>query len=104
VAGNGTVRVVAARSGTFYRKKDESRGDVPDVHDVGRRRQRVAHHLARNLDLAIVAAADPPALRAHARRRGWHRLRLLSAGSGMFPASRHQEAAGTGIRPSAYGP
>jgi hypothetical protein len=49
----------------------------------GRRLQRVARHLARNLDLAIVAAADPPALRAHARRRGWHLLRLLGAGSGM---------------------
>jgi len=74
------------------------------VHDLGRRLQRVAHHLARNLDLAIVAAADPPARRANARRRGWHVLRLLSAGSGMFWASRHQEAAGTGIRLSAYGP
>src|SRR5215467_9459737 len=30
----------------------------------------VAHHLARNLDFAIVAAADLPALRAHGRRRG----------------------------------
>ena len=74
------------------------------MHDLGRRLQRVAHHLARNLDLAIVAAADPPALRAHARRRGWHLLRLLSARSGMFSTSRHQEAAGTGIRLSAYGP
>src|SRR5207253_2510928 len=42
----------------------------------------VAHHLAQNVDLAIVAAADPPALRAHARRQGWNRLRLLSAGVG----------------------
>src|SRR4030095_1794242 len=32
----------------------------------------VAHHLA---------AADPIALRAHARTRGWHRLRLLSCGA-----------------------
>jgi len=38
----------------------------------------VAHHLAQNVDLAIVAAANPPALRAHARRQGWHNLRLLS--------------------------
>ena len=30
----------------------------------------VVHHLARNLDLAVVAAADLPALRAHARARG----------------------------------
>jgi len=40
----------------------------------------VAQHLARNVDLAIVAAADPPALRDHARSRGWNNLRLLSAG------------------------
>ncbi|HEY3741729.1 MAG TPA: DUF899 family protein [Bryobacteraceae bacterium] len=39
----------------------------------------VAQHLAQNLDFAIVAAADPPALRAHARVRGWNNLRLLSA-------------------------
>jgi len=38
----------------------------------------VAHHLAQRLDLAIVAAADPAALRAHARRQGWDNLRLLS--------------------------
>lgn len=30
----------------------------------------VAHHLAQNLDFAIVAAADIPTLRAHARARG----------------------------------
>ena len=42
----------------------------------------VAHHLAQNVDLAIVAAADPPALRAHARRHGWNRLRLLSTAEG----------------------
>ena len=44
----------------------------------------VAHHLARNVDLAIVAAADPATLRAHARKRGWNRLRLLSAGDSTF--------------------
>ena len=44
----------------------------------------VAHQLARNLDFAIVAAADLPALRAHARRRGWNNLRLLSAGENTF--------------------
>ena len=42
----------------------------------------VAHHLARNVDFAIVAAADPPTLRAHARKRGWNKLRLLSAAEG----------------------
>jgi len=44
----------------------------------------VAHHLAQNVDVAIVAAADPKALRAHARNRGWDRLRLLSCGANTF--------------------
>jgi predicted dithiol-disulfide oxidoreductase (DUF899 family) len=44
----------------------------------------VAHHLAQNLDFAIVAAADLASLRLHARNRGWNRLRLLSAGSSTF--------------------
>jgi predicted dithiol-disulfide oxidoreductase (DUF899 family) len=44
----------------------------------------VAHHLAHNVDLAIVAAADPATLRAHARDRGWDKLRLLSAGESTF--------------------
>src|SRR6185436_8128217 len=38
----------------------------------------VAHHLAQNVDVAIVAAADPAALRSNARDRGWDRRRLLS--------------------------
>jgi predicted dithiol-disulfide oxidoreductase (DUF899 family) len=42
----------------------------------------VGHHLAQNVDFAIVAAADPTALRAHARRQGWNNLRLLSAAEG----------------------
>jgi predicted dithiol-disulfide oxidoreductase (DUF899 family) len=44
----------------------------------------VTHHLAQNLDLAIVAAADLASLRSYARMRGWNRLRLLSAGSSTF--------------------
>ena len=44
----------------------------------------VAHHIAPNVDFAIVAAADPVPLRAHARARGWNRLRLLSAGDSRF--------------------
>src|SRR5919204_3435434 len=44
----------------------------------------VAHHLAQNLDFAVVAAADVPTLRAHARTRGWDKLRLLSAGNNTF--------------------
>jgi len=60
----------------------------------------VAHHLARNVDLAIVAAADPATLRAYARGRGWHNLRLLSAGDSTFKydfrsedAEGHQDSA-----------
>src|SRR5205823_7419708 len=37
-----------------------------------------------SLDFAIVAAADLPTLRAHARERGWDKLRLLSAGNNTF--------------------
>ena len=44
----------------------------------------VAHHLAQNVDLAIVAAADPSTLRAYARERSWDKLRLLSAGDSTF--------------------
>jgi predicted dithiol-disulfide oxidoreductase (DUF899 family) len=44
----------------------------------------VAHHLAQNIDLAIVAAADPSTLRTHARKRGWDKLRLLSTGDSTF--------------------
>ena len=36
------------------------------------------------MDVAIIAAADLPALRAHARTRGWNRLRLLGCGSNSF--------------------
>jgi predicted dithiol-disulfide oxidoreductase (DUF899 family) len=44
----------------------------------------VAHHLAQNVDVAIVAAADPGPLRAYGRKRGWNQLRLLSCGSNTF--------------------
>ncbi len=44
----------------------------------------IAHHVVQNADLAIVAATDLPTLRAHARDRGWHNLRLLSAGESTF--------------------
>jgi predicted dithiol-disulfide oxidoreductase (DUF899 family)/uncharacterized protein YndB with AHSA1/START domain len=41
----------------------------------------VAPHLRQNVDFAVVAAAELPALREHARRRDWRHLRLLSAGT-----------------------
>jgi predicted dithiol-disulfide oxidoreductase (DUF899 family) len=60
----------------------------------------IASHLAQNIDFAIVAAANPAALRAHARARGWNNLRLLSAGDNTFKydlrsedAEGHQDSA-----------
>jgi predicted dithiol-disulfide oxidoreductase (DUF899 family) len=44
----------------------------------------VTHHIAQNVDFAIIAAADPATLRGHARNRGWHNLRLVSAGDSTF--------------------
>lgn len=44
----------------------------------------VAHHVTQNADVVIVTAADPAAVRAHARRRGWDNLRLLSGGANTF--------------------
>ncbi|MEV4438485.1 DUF899 family protein [Streptomyces sp. NPDC049577] len=44
----------------------------------------IAHHVARTADFVVAAAAGPPALRQHARNRGWHRLRLLSCGDSTF--------------------
>jgi predicted dithiol-disulfide oxidoreductase (DUF899 family) len=44
----------------------------------------VAQHLAQNVDFVIAAAAEPAALRAHARNRGWRNLRLLSCGDSTF--------------------
>lgn len=44
----------------------------------------VARHLTQNVDFAIAAAADLPALRSWARQRGWTELRLLSCGHNTF--------------------
>jgi predicted dithiol-disulfide oxidoreductase (DUF899 family) len=44
----------------------------------------VARHVAQNVDFAVAAAADLPALRAHARARGWENVRLLSCGASTF--------------------
>jgi predicted dithiol-disulfide oxidoreductase (DUF899 family) len=44
----------------------------------------VAHHMEQNVDFTIAAAADLPALRTHARSRGWKHLRLLSCGNSTF--------------------
>lgn len=44
----------------------------------------VGHHLAQNVDFAVVAAADVATLRLHARARGWDRVRLLSCADSTF--------------------
>jgi len=44
----------------------------------------VAPHLSQNIDFAIVAAAAPAALEAHAAARGWNEVHLLSAGDSTF--------------------
>lgn len=44
----------------------------------------IAAHLMRNADFAVVAAAEPAAIRTHAASRGWSNLRLLSAGDSTF--------------------
>ena len=44
----------------------------------------VTPHLTQNVDFAVVAAAEPAALSAHAASRGWSNLRLLSAGDSTF--------------------
>jgi predicted dithiol-disulfide oxidoreductase (DUF899 family) len=44
----------------------------------------VVPHLTQNVDFAVVAAADPAAISAHAASRGWSNLRLLSAGDSTF--------------------
>ena len=44
----------------------------------------LAPHIEQTADMVIVAAAEPEALRAHARTRGWDKLRLLSAGDSSF--------------------
>jgi predicted dithiol-disulfide oxidoreductase (DUF899 family) len=43
-----------------------------------------APHLSQNVDFAVVAAAEPAAIEAHAVTRGWTNLRLLSAGESTF--------------------
>src|SRR5580692_7126849 len=60
----------------------------------------VAHHLAQNLDFAVVAAADVATLRTYSRARAWDKLRLISAGNSTFKydlgsedAEGHQDSA-----------
>jgi predicted dithiol-disulfide oxidoreductase (DUF899 family) len=43
-----------------------------------------APHLNQNVDFAVIAAAEPAAIKAHAASREWSNLRLLSAGDSTF--------------------
>lgn len=44
----------------------------------------VVGHIEQNADYVVASAADPEALRAHARARGWSNVRLLSCGDNTF--------------------
>lgn len=44
----------------------------------------IANHVMQNADFVVVAASGLGPLRAHARRRGWNGIRLLSAGGSTF--------------------
>jgi predicted dithiol-disulfide oxidoreductase (DUF899 family) len=44
----------------------------------------IAHHVAPNADLAVVAAAEVGPLQEFAAARGWTNIRLLSAGDSTF--------------------
>ena len=44
----------------------------------------VVGHIEQNADYVVASAADPKALRAHARARGWSNVRLLSCGDNTF--------------------
>src|SRR3954468_10152247 len=44
----------------------------------------VAHHIARNADFAVAAAAETDDLQRFGRERGWDQLRLLSCGDNTF--------------------
>ena len=53
----------------------------------------VAEHAAQRVNLAVVVKADLPRLVAHAKRRGWRRLRLLSSATNSYNRDYHGEAA-----------
>jgi predicted dithiol-disulfide oxidoreductase (DUF899 family) len=44
----------------------------------------VVPHIEQQADYVVASAADPATLRAHARARGWHHVRLLSCGDSTF--------------------
>jgi predicted dithiol-disulfide oxidoreductase (DUF899 family) len=52
-----------------------------------------APHLARRLNLAVVAKSDPERIRNFARERGWRHLRLLSSRGNAYNRDYHAETA-----------
>jgi predicted dithiol-disulfide oxidoreductase (DUF899 family) len=51
-----------------------------------------ASHLARRINLAVVAKSAPERIRAFAQERGWRRLRLLSSRNNAYNRDYHGEA------------
>lgn len=51
----------------------------------------VAEHAAQRVSLAVAAKAPLPRIAAHARQRGWRRLRLLSSAGNTYNRDYHGE-------------
>ena len=51
-----------------------------------------ARHLARRINLAVVAKSDPGRIRNFARERGWRYLRLLSSRNNSYNRDYHAES------------
>jgi predicted dithiol-disulfide oxidoreductase (DUF899 family) len=58
-----------------------------------------ALHLARQLNLAVVAKSDPERIRNFARERGWRHLRLLSSRNNSYNVDYHAETPDRGQLP-----
>jgi predicted dithiol-disulfide oxidoreductase (DUF899 family) len=52
-----------------------------------------AGHAAQRINVAVVAKTDLPRLLEHAKRRGWHRVRLLSSATNTYNRDYHGETA-----------
>jgi predicted dithiol-disulfide oxidoreductase (DUF899 family) len=52
-----------------------------------------AHHIAQQVNLAVVAKSDPERIRTFAAERGWRHLRLLSSRGNAYNRDYHAEAA-----------
>jgi predicted dithiol-disulfide oxidoreductase (DUF899 family) len=58
-----------------------------------------ARHLARRINLAVVAKSEPERIGAFAQERGWRHLRLLSSRSNTYNRDYHAETPDGGQRP-----